>query len=267
MPPSSYSLGYYASMLRDLFALVGAALLSASCSGSQSSKPDGQRKSLQVITPGDYAPFAVCTETAPPVCEGFDVALLESYAASRQLQIHWTLSTWAALTQDLRTHDLAIGGITIREERSRVGPFSDPIVRTGKQALMRCADDGRFPTWEKIEESARIVANLGGGNESFARTHFDAEAVRIIAGNKDVPTALLRGEADVFFTDGPEAELLARTHESLCIGLSGKLHKPFELAFWFGPQASDVRDDFTRYLRSNLGSELIRALRIQYKIP
>jgi cyclohexadienyl dehydratase len=255
-------------MLRHSIAttLIGTSLLCLACSGAQTSTSVGQATSLEVVTPGDYAPFATCSKTSPPICNGFDVELVESFAAHRGLQISWTLSTWATLSEDLRSHDMAIGGITIREERRLVGPFSEPLVHTGKQALMRCADTNRFSTWEAIEGDARIVANLGGGNEGFARTHFDPKAVRILTANQAVPPALLNGGADVFFTDGPEAELLAREHEALCVGLDAKLHEPFDLAVWFAPSASGLRDDFTRYLRSQVGGKRLRELRSRYML-
>jgi cyclohexadienyl dehydratase len=162
---------------------------------------------------------------------------------------------------------MAIGGITIREERAKVGAFGAPLVRTGKQALMRCEDTERFPDWQSIEASARLVANLGGGNERFAKAHFAAASVHILETNEAVPIAVRDGEADVFFTDGPEASLLARTHETLCIGLGGKLYEPFELALWFAPGKSDLRADVARYLDSPVGRKHLRELRSRYQLP
>lgn len=221
-----------------------------------------------MVTPGDYAPFATCSKAPPITCEGFDVALVESYARERGLAITFTRSTWATLAEDLGLHDMAIGGITIKDERSRVGQFGDPLVQTGKQALIRCGDSARFSDWESIERDARVVANLGGGNEKFAKANFGRAKVSILPLNEDVPKALLTNRADVFFTDGPEAALLARrSPEALCIGLGGALFETFELALWFGPNSEELRDDFVRYQRSEAGQSVIRDLRELYVLP
>ena len=243
------------------------ATVALGCSSAHVPRSSPTADTLRVATPGDYAPFATCSKSAPIICEGFDVALVEGYAAHRGLAISFTQSSWATLTEDLRQHDMAIGGITIREERAQVGAFGAPLVRTGKQALMRCDDTERFPDWQSIEASARLVVNLGGGNERFAKAHFDAASVRILETNEAVPLAVRDGEADVFFTDGPEAALLARTHETLCIGLGGKLHDPFELALWFAPGKTDLRADVDRYLDSPAGRKHLRELRSRYQLP
>jgi cyclohexadienyl dehydratase len=251
-----------------LLAFAAQACAGAGAPNSKSPASPDTPGTLHVVTPGDYAPFATCSNAAPTTCEGFDVALVESYAATRGLTITFTRSTWATLSEDLRRHDMAIGGITIKEERARVGRFSAPLVRTGKQALMRCGDLDQFSDWEAIKRDARVVANLGGGNEDFAKAKFGAAKVTILALNKDVPKALLANEADVFFTDGPEAALLARSNtNTLCIGLGGALYDPFELALWFGPSSAELREDFARYQHSEAGQSKIRELRRLYGLP
>ncbi len=97
---------------------------------------------LRIGTSGDYAPFSHVggqPSAWPQGLSGFDIAVVSAYARDRGSAIEWVHFTWPELLEGLRDrrYDLAIGGVTVRPDRSVAGVFTVPLARTGLVLLLK----------------------------------------------------------------------------------------------------------------------------------
>jgi cyclohexadienyl dehydratase len=154
---------------------------------------------LRVGTSGDYAPFSV---DAGGRLEGFDVAVLRAFAAERGLAVEWVRFRWPELVDDLAAgrFDVAIGGVTVRPERSVAGRFTLPLAESGALALVQ--SDARFATLSDLDRpGVRVAVNRGGHLERVARAQLPRAALAALAPNAAVLEALVAGRADAAVSD------------------------------------------------------------------
>jgi len=171
-------------------------------------------KILRIGTSGDYAPFSEAM-AASPGYRGFDIVVAEAFAKDLGYAIQWIRFTWPELSSAMRAgqFDIAVGGITVRPERSAIGQFSVPVMTSGAVLLYaRAAFAGVNPN-SSIEDSfgffdragVRIAVNQGGHLERVTRAHFRHASIHSIANNAGVREALVDGVADAIVTDTLEA--------------------------------------------------------------
>lgn len=166
-------------------------------------------ETLRVGTSGDYAPFSEVDATAPDGLAGFDVELMRRFAAERGARVAWVRFRWPELADDFRAgrFDVAVGGVTVRPERSVVGRFTRPLALAGAVVLVRHGA-GTAATIDELAArgpGARIAVNAGGHLERVARARFPAARLRVVPGNRAVPGLLARGEVDAIVSDAVEA--------------------------------------------------------------
>ena len=150
---------------------------------------------------------------------GSDVELALRLADELHLRAVFVQSSWRGLLDDLRADrfDIAVGGISVTPSRARVASFSLPVAHSGKSAIGRCADRGRFERFESIDDSAvTAVVNPGGTNESFAHGHLKRARIVEHPDNRTIFGVIESRGADVMFTDETEIELATRQHPDLC---------------------------------------------------
>jgi cyclohexadienyl dehydratase len=171
---------------------------------------------LRIGTTADYAPFAVAANEA---LTGSDIELSERLAAALGLRAVFIHTRWARLVDDLEADrfDIAAGGITVTDARRTRAAFSLPVAHGGKTAIGRCTDRQRFARWEDIDhDGTRVVENVGGLNEQFARSRLRHATLSLHADNRTVMDELVAGRADVMFTDDTEVILATRRLPALC---------------------------------------------------
>ncbi len=164
---------------------------------------------VRVGTPGDYRPYAD-REPGTDAWRGADVELVRALAAHFGVGVEFVPTTWATLMSDFAANrfDLAVGGISITEERRKVADFSVPYVRDGKTALGRCQDLQRFDQLRELNRpGVRVIVNPGGTNERFARARLPRAQLLVHADNRTVFEEVAAGRADVMITDAVEARL------------------------------------------------------------
>jgi cyclohexadienyl dehydratase len=121
-----------------------------------------------------------------------------------------------------------MGGITVTEERAAKALFSDPYLRDGKAAMVRCADTQKYRSLADIDRpGVRVIVNPGGTNEQFDRTHLHRATIIGYPDNNTIFEQLINGAADVMITDGSEIRWQATQHPQLC-GVSAD--QPFTVA-------------------------------------
>ena len=184
---------------------------------------------LRIGTPADYAPFALARDAR---VEGSDVALAEALAATLGLRAVFVQTRWAALLDDLEADrfDLGVGGVSVTAARRARAEFSLPTAHGGKTAIGRCANRATLGSFDDIDhDGIRVVENLGGTNEAFARGRLHHAALLIHADNRTVMDELLAGRADVMFTDDTEVALVTHHEPRLC-RLLAELYDPTDKA-------------------------------------
>jgi cyclohexadienyl dehydratase len=167
--------------------------------------PARPRETLRVGTSGDYAPFSHGDPGAPDGLAGFDVELVRRFAAARGARVEWVRFRWPSLAEDLRAgrFDVAVGGVTVRPERSALGRFTRPLAEAGAVVLVRGGASARAPA--DLGAGARVAVNAGGHLERVARALFPDARIEAVPDNAAVPGLLARGEVDAAVSDAVEA--------------------------------------------------------------
>lgn len=221
-----------------------------------------QRGVLRVGTTGDYPPFSYRANATSPFL-GLDIELAGRLAASLGVKLELVPTSWPTLLADFTAErfDVAMGGVSITDERRKVATFSLPYLRDGKTPIARCADAARFQTLAQIDRpGVRVIVNPGGTNERFARAHLTAASLLVFRDNTAIFDEIVAGRADVMITDAIEARLQQRLRPQLCA-----LHpeEPFnvsEKAYLLPPDA-DFKAAVDAWLQPLLaGPELGRLL-------
>lgn len=175
------------------------------------------RGTLRVGMPGDYRPFGL--RDAAGKMEGIDVDLAENMAAALGVKLELVPTKWADLLMDISADrfDIGMGGISITLARQKVAFFSTAMMRTGKSAIGRCADQAKYQTLAEIDRpGVRVITNPGGTNERFDRATLKSAEIVLFPNNTGVWDELIAGRADIMITDNVETRLQQKLHPELC---------------------------------------------------
>ena len=188
---------FFGGSLLFLTLLVSLVLLG--CGG----KTLDQKLLLRVGTSADYAPFSFDESGAPA---GFDIELAKQFAADHGMELEFVIFKWPNLLKDLEAgaFDVAMGGVTVRGDRSLVARFCTPNTKSGAVVILPAgaADEGI----EALDrDGVRIGVNLGGHLERVTREQFSNAIIVTSSDNQAVPDMLQAGEIDALVTDTLEA--------------------------------------------------------------
>ncbi len=175
------------------------------------------RGTVRVGLTGDYRPFSI--KDAAGQFSGLDVEMAESMAKGLGVKLELVPTAWPTLMTDLQAgkYDVGMGGISITLERAKTALFSTPVLRAGKAAIARCADQQRFATLAAIDQpGTRVITNPGGTNEKFDRANLKQADILVFSNNAAIFDELVAGRADVMITDSVETRLQQRLHPELC---------------------------------------------------
>lgn len=166
-----------------------------------------KRGTLRVGTTGDYPPYTL-HNPASGQYEGLDIDMAHLLAASLGVKLIFVRTTWSKLTTDLISgrFDIAMGGISITEERKKMAAFSGPSWQDGKTPIARCQHTQQYGSIAQIDQpNARLIVKFGSSDERLSRTHFSRAQLTVWPDNTTVFTRILDGHADVIMTDTSEA--------------------------------------------------------------
>jgi cyclohexadienyl dehydratase len=200
-----------------LLLLLPLAQASARWEGSPTLDRIAARGEVRVGLTGDYKPFS--WEAPQGHFEGLDVDLAEALAADLDARLVIVRTSWPTLMDDLVAgkFDIAMGGISVTEERKADALFSTPLLTDGKAPIARCEDAKRFQTLAEIDrEGVTVIVNPGGTNEKFARANITRATLVLHKDNATIFEEIAAGRADVMITDAIETRIMAREHPELC---------------------------------------------------
>jgi len=209
---------------------------------------------LRVGLTGDYAPYARLAPNG--TLHGADVTMARALAQSLGVTLQIVPTTWKTMAADLQADrfDVAMGGVSVTPDRAAIGDFSITVLRDGKRPIVRCSDAERYTSLAAIDRAdVRVVVNVGGTNERFAKENFPHALLEQRDDNRTVFDALANNQADVMVTDGAEVDYQAGQHPGvLCAAKVPAPFDQFDKAYWM------TRDSA---LKSALDGWLTRALK------
>ena len=186
------------------------------------------RGTLLVGSTGDYRPLS-WHDPKTGRWEGFGIDIAEQLASELGVSAEFVRTSWPTLAADVQSDpplfDIAIGGITVTDERNASMAMSKGYLANGKTILCRSADSGRFRSLADIDRpDVRVMVNPGGLNEAFARKKLPNARLIVHERNEDIPALVADGRADVMVTETVEASWYIRNDPRLAAPL---IDKPF----------------------------------------
>ena len=186
-----------------------------------------ERGTIIFGTTGDYRPLSFREDDG--TYWGFGIEVAKEIASRLGVEIKFSPTSWPTLTSDVlaepQKFDLAIGGITITDERREIMLMSDGYLANGKTILCRAADAERYKSLADIDKpEVRVMVNPGGLNEKFANENLTHATIVVHPRNEEIPTLIAEGKADVMITEITEAPYYVQTDSRLAAPL---LNEPF----------------------------------------
>lgn len=207
---------------------------------------------LRIGTTGDYPPLTGYDSTRQQFT-GEEIELALQLGRHLGKKVVFVPTTWKTLSADLQSgkFELAVGGITVNPEREKLFIFSVPLSYDRKVALFRCRDSARFRDLTTIDQpGVNIIENIGGTNEKFARKYIRQASLQVIPNNQEIFALLLKGTADVMFTDEIEARYQQQLHPALCrLQLNNNISPAFAKAIMFRKRDSLLLQQVNSWLK------------------
>lgn len=210
---------------------------------------------LRVGTTGDYPPLTSFDMlTGKFSGEDIDMAIRLGHHLGRK--VIFVRTTWKTLTEDMLAgkFDLATGGISVNAAREKLFNFSIPLLLDRKVAVFRAADRHKFRDFKSIDlPDVRVIENIGGTNEAFAKQHLRHAVLQVIPDNQLVFKALLANKADVMFTDETEARYQQTQHPELTwLRLDENISPAYAKAIMYSKKDSLLQRKVNTWLRKQL---------------
>ncbi|MGY0041556.1 hypothetical protein [Pedobacter sp. NJ-S-72] len=126
-----------------------------------------------------------------------------------------------------------------------------PLLTDRKVAVFRLADRTKFKDFRTIDQTAvRVIANLGGTNEIFAKKNIQRAGIHVISDNQQIFTTLLNNNADVLFTDETEAKYQQKKHPELYwIRLDEKISPSYAKAIMYNKADTVLQRKVNEWLK------------------
>ena len=187
-----------------------------------------ERGLIRFGTTGDYRPLSFL-EPETGEYWGFGIDLAKVMAEKLGVGIAFFQTSWPTLTADVlavpQMFDLAIGGITITDERREIMLMSEGYLSNGKTIICRASEAERYQSLADLDKpEVRVMVNPGGLNEKFANERLTHATIIVHQKNEEIPSLIAEGKADVMITEITEAPYYIQTDTRLAAPL---LDKPF----------------------------------------
>lgn len=172
---------------------------------------------LSVCTTGDYKPYTFKNKDGS--YEGIDISMAESLAKSLGAKIKWVETTWKTLTPDFLKGecDIAVGGISINDDRKKIAYLSDMLSVDGKIPLVLCENKDKYQTVEQINQPhVTLIEPKGGTNEAFVHKYLPKAKLTLSDDNMAIFQQLVDKKYEVMITDASEALYQQKRQPKLC---------------------------------------------------
>lgn len=163
------------------------------------------------------APFPMHTDYQSEVFEGFEVDLLRIIAKSLDLEIHYEVSLWKDILEQLYRGelDLICSAVSVTPSRMRILEFSDPYLQFRLCAVISQKD--HLDDLSKLKNKV-IGVRAAAEAEKYMLKHYPAYNLKHMDTNREMYDALLQGEIDLLIDDSPIAGGFLKKHKTLKVG-------------------------------------------------
>jgi len=214
---------------------------------------------LRVGTSGDYAPFS--SELADGRLAGLSLDVARAYARDRGRRLELVRFRWPELSERFRSgdFDVVLSGVTVRPERSVLGRFTRPVLRSG--AVVLVGESSALRTEALDAPDVRIGVNAGGHLERVTRARFPKARIHAVPANREVPGLLVRGEVDAVVSDTLESPHWRDAHPGL------RALAPFtndRKAAWVAPDEPELARDLDAWLGASERTGVLEELRVRH---
>ena len=189
---------------------------------------------LRVGTTGDFMPFSYQSDPESSEYFGIDIELAKDLAKSLGVKLKLVKTSWPKLMSDLHANqfDICMSGVTIKLDRQSKALFSEPVLESGKAVITRDENVQKYQRLEDInKKEVKIIVNLGGTNEAFARQHFPNAQIIENEDNLSIFQKIVDGYVDLMVTDAIETLVQEQIHPELEAANPNKPFNFFEMGY------------------------------------
>jgi len=125
------------------------------------------------------APFVFYDPQNPKRVIGFEMDLMEKFAAHMGVKQEMVQGDWAALIDNMlaRRSDMVVNGIEINEERAKRVAFSTPYYQYEQQLTVRAEDKGKYRTLDDLKGRKVATLNAAEANNVLKRAGWTEQLI------------------------------------------------------------------------------------------
>jgi glutamine transport system substrate-binding protein len=212
--------------------LAGLALAMALPAGNAAA----QAKELLVATDTAFVPFEFKQNGK---YTGFDIELWDAIAKQAGLKYSLRPMDFNGIIPGLQTRniDVALAGITIRDDRKKVIDFSDPYYESGLAILV--GKDNNTITTAKDLEGKMVAVKIGTATVDYLKANVPNAKLKLFPNIDNAFLELATGRVDAVVHDTPNLQYFAKTGGEGRVKVVGSLKSGdfYGIAF---PKGSDL---------------------------
>lgn len=180
---------------------------------------------LRVGTHPVFAPFEF-VDSKTGECVGFDMDIIREVSRRIGMEMKLTNMGFDGLIPALMVNsiDVAVGGITITEERKKKVDFTDQYYQAGQGVMIRTADSAKYQSLKDIEGKT-VAVQLGTTGAEYAKRIPGVTVKAFNSGAEAFMDLKTRG-SDVVITDRPVIGYFLVKNPKAAKGLA---QKPIEM--------------------------------------
>ncbi|HEY9279924.1 MAG TPA: glutamine ABC transporter substrate-binding protein GlnH, partial [Eoetvoesiella sp.] len=235
-------------MLRNKFRIVLAGLAFALMLPSAGAL--AQSRELVVATDTAFVPFEFKQDGK---YTGFDIELWEAIAKEAGLKYRLQPMDFNGIIPGLQTRniDVALAGITIRDDRKQVIDFSDPYYESGL-AILVGADNNNIKTAADLE-GKMVAVKIGTATVDFLRKEVPKAELKLFPNIDNAFLELATGRVNAVVHDTPNVQYYANTAGKGKVKVVGALKSGdfYGIAFPKGSELVPVVNKALKALEAN----------------
>ena len=173
---------------------------------------------LKVGTTGDWNPMTM-RDVATNAYTGYDIDVMTQLAADLGVEVEFVPTDWRTLVNGVVAGQYHItGSASVSPSRAAAAGYSDSYFSLATVPLTLRENEGRFTSWEDLNDpSVSVAATLGTTQEAQVKRFFPDAEHRIVEAPARDFQEVLAGRADANITSNVEANQLVAQYEQLMI--------------------------------------------------